>query len=245
MARPGPPMAPDPYGAFAAVDSLGGVASPLLAGFAVTLIALVLQIEAALRWPDAALALLAFAAVLFLQVVQLNARAKGYAVTPAQAKEWYDDLNAPGRREVVFWELRHHHQCWSHLVRQTRTRYNLGILALLAGTATMLVPREGTGLGAARLAAIVVIAIGAAVEILEMVAERLLRRPPHRGAAALLRGVVGWVVPLYPPVPRPPFPHQPSTDGRPSGPASARLPVGDDQSSSQSSSGSSPRQTPS
>ena len=130
-----PPAPPDQYGAFAAVDGLGGVAAPLLAGFAVTLLALVVQVEGQLRWPDAVLALLAAAMVLFLQVVQLNARARGYAVTPAQATEWYDDMAEPDRRAVVYWELRHHHEAWASLVRRTRTRYNLGIVALRDGFA--------------------------------------------------------------------------------------------------------------
>lgn len=199
-----PPAPPDPYGAFAAVDGLGGVASPLLAGFAVTLIALVIQVEAHLRWPNAVLVLLGLAAVLFLQVVQLNARAKGYAVTPAQAREWYADFASPERQKVVHWELRHHYACWAHLVRRTRTRYNLGVLVLLTGIAIMLVPR-GKGLDAVRISAIAVIALGALVEVLELVAQRLARRPQRRIGAALLR-IIDVVVPLHPPVPRPPFP---------------------------------------
>src|SRR5580698_9548658 len=82
--NPGP-TPPDPYGLFATADGLGGVAAPLLAGFAITMVALVVQIASDLRWPDVSLVLLGAAAVLLLQVVQLSARARGYAVTPAQA----------------------------------------------------------------------------------------------------------------------------------------------------------------
>jgi len=220
-------MPPDPYGAYAAVDGLGGVASPLLAGFAVTLIALVVQIEERLRWPNAGLAVLALAMVLFLQVVQLNARAKGYAVTPAQAAEWYDDMADPDRRAVVRWELRHHHDAWSALVRRARFRYNVGILALLAGTAGMLVPPAGQPIGAARIAAITVIGVGALIEALDLYAQRWQRSADTRTrAGAAVRRVVALVTPPYPPVPRPPFPGPPET-----GP-------GDVQSSSSSSSSS-------
>lgn len=203
------PEPPDPYGAFAAVDGLGGVASPLMAGFAITLIALVIQVEAQLRWPNAVLVLLSSATVLFLQVIQLNARAKGYAVTPAQAAEWYDDMTDPGRQAVVLWELRHHRAAWSVLVRRARHRYNLGIVAHLAGGALMLVPAGAARLTGGRGVAIAVLGIGVCVELVDMAAQRLGARSPQTRVAGLVRRLVGWVTPLYPPVPHPPFDRRP------------------------------------
>ncbi|MEV4755885.1 hypothetical protein AB0J86_12335 [Micromonospora sp. NPDC049559] len=213
------PAPPSPYGAFAAVDALGGTAAPLLAGFAVTLLALVLQIESALRWPDPVLVLLGLAFVLFLQVVQLNAQAKAYAVTPAQALEWYADADDPQRRAVVDWELRHHLACWQHLVARTRTRYNLGVLTLLVGAAVMLVPHAPARLGAVRIAAIAVIGAGIVVELLELFGQRLSGRNGRPRGWNWLRRAVGWLVPLHPPVPPPPFPARPRS--RP-GPAPRR-----------------------
>ncbi|BCB91507.1 hypothetical protein [Phytohabitans suffuscus] len=193
------PAPPEPYGAFTAVDSLGGVAAPLLAGFAVALIGLLVPGADSLRHPDAALLLLALAAVLFLQVVQLNARARGYAVSPAQVREWYPDFDDPARQAVVAWELRHHRDCWAHLVRRTRVRYNIAILALTAGLMVALVPRGPVA--PLRVAAIVVLGLFALLELLEL-ADRTLgtRRVPR-----LVRRAVHAAAPADPPVPRPPF----------------------------------------
>lgn len=219
-AGPGP-SPPNPYGLFATADGLGGVAAPLLAGFAITMIALVVQIASDVRWPDVSLVLLGAAAVLMLQVVQLNARARGYAVTPSQAREWYPDIDQhPGRVRVVNWELGHHLACWRDLVRRARGRYNLAIVLLLAGIAVLLVPRKPDDLTAVRSLAIAVIAIGALLEIAAIVADwgRQGRRGSVRSRiASLLR----WVAPPVPPVPPPPFPAAPAPGPALTAPAAA------------------------
>lgn len=199
-----PPPPPEPYGAFAIVDGLGGVAAPLLGGFAVTLLALVTQIEPALRLPDAALLLFAVSAVLFLQVVQLNARARGYAVTPAQVREWYPDYDEPDRQRVVAWELRHHRACWTHLVRRTRLRYNVAIVALTLGLMVMLVPAGG--IGPVRVAAIAVLGLFTLVELMELVDQAMAGRERRGRVRSAVYRAVHAVAPSDPPVPRPPFP---------------------------------------
>jgi hypothetical protein len=199
---PRPPGAPDPYGAFATVESFGGGAAPLLAGFAVALVALIIQISAALRWPDLALVLFAVAAMLFLHVVHLTARARGYAVTPAQVREWYDDYADPDRQRVVAWELRHHRACWLFLVRRARIVYNSAMLALLSGIGVLLVPKHGRELTALRWVAITVAVLAVLSEVIE-VTDQVLKRRRSRGWPAR---VTGWLAPADPPVPRPPFP---------------------------------------
>lgn len=197
------PPPPEPYGVFATVEGLGGVAAPLLAGFAVTLIALVAQIAPALRYPDAALLLFAASAVLFLQVVQLNARARGYAVTPSQVREWYVDADDPARHRVLAWELRHHRACWEYLVRRTRLRYNVAILALAVGLMVMLLP--ASGVGPVRAAAIAVLGLFTLVEVLELVDQALRGRSGGRIVPVLGR-FARAIAPSDPPVPRTPFP---------------------------------------
>jgi hypothetical protein len=193
----GPPP-PDPYGAFAAVDGLGGTAAPLLAGFSITLMVLVIELAASLRWPDLALVLLGIAAVTFLQVVQLNARARGYAVTPAQVREWYPDFDDPDRQAVVARELRHHRACWAYLVRRTRLRYNLGILALLCAIAVVLIPSGQVG--GWRVAAIAVTVAGVGLELLEIIDSQLHRsRSPTAGGR--VRRSLRWLAPADPPIP--------------------------------------------
>ncbi len=129
------------------------------------------------------LILLGAAAILLLQVVQLNARARGYAVTPAQVQEWYPDLeHRPGRRRVVNLELRHHAACWGDLVRRARIRYNIAIVALLCGIAVLLVPEDGAKLTAARWAAVSVIVFGAFAEVAAMLAGWARRNPGNEAA---------------------------------------------------------------
>lgn len=197
---------PNPYGGFAAVDGLGGVAAPLLAGFAVTMIALIVQIVDNVRWPNVSLVLLGASAVLLLQVVQLNARARGYAVTPTQAREWYPDIEAsPNRASTVDWELRHHLDCWRNLVRRARWRYNLAIVLLLCGIAVMLVPAKASELTPMRGLAIAVIAVGALLEVAAIVAD-WSGRSPEGSFWSRLPALLRWVAPPDPPVPSGPYP---------------------------------------
>jgi len=200
------PSPPNPYGLFATADGLGGVAAPLLAGFAVTMVALVVQIADDVRWPDVSLVLLGAAAVLLLQVVQLSARARGYAVTPAQAREWYPEVERnPGRVRVVNWELRHHLACWRDLVRRARARYNLAIVLLLCGIAVLLVPRKTAELTAMRGLAIAVIALGAVIEGAATAAD-WGRKAPAGSVWSKLPNLLRWAAPPVPPVPAPPPP---------------------------------------
>jgi len=203
------PSPPNPYGLFATVDSLGGVAAPLLAGFAITMVALVVQIADDVRWPDVSLVLLGAAAVLLLQVVQLSARARGYAVTPAQAREWYVDVERnPGRVRVLNWELRHHMACWHALVRRARARYNLAIVLLLCGIAMLLVPKKTAELTAVRGLAVAVIALGAVIEAAAIAADWGRKAPPG-SVWSKLPGLLRWAAPPVPPVPATPLPPPP------------------------------------
>jgi hypothetical protein len=202
---PRPPGPPSPYGAFAIVEAFGMVAAPLLAGVAVTLMALVAQSAIPPRWPDLALVLLGLAATLFLYVIQLNARARGYAVTPSQVREWYpDDYTDPHRQRVLAWELHHHRDNWAYLVRRARFCNNLAIIALLAGIATVLVPRPAGEFTPLRWVAILVIVGAIVFELIEL-ADQRLRRRPSRGFVAVAQGFTRRVAPSDPPVDPPPF----------------------------------------
>jgi hypothetical protein len=200
------PSPPNPYGLFATTDGLGGVAAPLLAGFAITMIALVVQIADDVRWPDVSLVLLGAAAVLLLQVVQLSARARGYAVTPVQAREWYPDIEQNSARlRMVNGELRHHLACWRDLVRRARARYNLAIVLLLCGITVLLVPKQTAQLTAMRGLAIAVIALGGLIEIAAIVAD-WARKAPAKSVWSRLPALLRWAAPPVPPVPATPLP---------------------------------------
>jgi hypothetical protein len=160
---------PYPYGVQAAADGLGGVAAPMLAGFAVALLGLVLQVERDLRWAGLSLLLFAAAAVLFLQVVQFHARARAFASSPKQALDWYDDADDPERVRRVRAELRQHDAAWRFWIRRARLCYNAGVVVLLCGSAVILVPARNESFGVFRIAAIVVVLAGAFYETLTMI----------------------------------------------------------------------------
>jgi hypothetical protein len=67
---------PDPYNVLSAADSLGGGAAPVMAGFAVALLGLTVDIQDKLLLPGVAAAFFALAAVSLAHVVQVNGQAR-------------------------------------------------------------------------------------------------------------------------------------------------------------------------
>jgi uncharacterized membrane protein YdbT with pleckstrin-like domain len=65
-------MPPSPYGAPAAIEMMGSVAAPLLAGFSLTLLILVITNSDAFRWPGLVLVAFAVSAVTLISVVQFT-----------------------------------------------------------------------------------------------------------------------------------------------------------------------------
>ncbi|MFG1904080.1 hypothetical protein [Micromonospora carbonacea] len=204
---------PNPYGAYTAAEGLGGIAAPLLAAAAVTLLGLVLQIEADLRWPSLSLLLLGAATVLMLRVVQCNARARGYAVTPGDALAWYPDADDPQRRQAVFRELERHRAAWRFWIGSARRQYNLGVLLLLLGTMVLLVPAKATALTPVRWLAIGVLGLGCAAEALAILlgwwrplwlTRWWLVEPGRPWYARWPAALARRVAPPDPPVPPPP-----------------------------------------
>jgi hypothetical protein len=180
---------PYPYGQLSANAGMGGVAAPLLAGFAIGLLGLVLQVEAALRWPDLALLLLAVAVLLLLAAVQLGFRAAQYAVTPTQAAEWHDDFaTSAERRARVSAELREGREAYRSWIGRAATAYDAGIAVLFAGLAVALVPAASPGV--VRLLAAGVAGLGCLAELGLSVAGHLVAwdRAPRRVCR-----VVWWV----------------------------------------------------
>jgi hypothetical protein len=169
-----PPLGrPSPYGEPAAIEGMGGVAAPLLAGFSIALLGLVLQIESHLRWPNLALLLLASAGVMLLTAVQYAYRARRYVTTPSEAADWYPEFDQdPPRQASVYEELRAHHDAHLFWARRARTTYNLAIGVLLLGLAVALVPKATVQ--PLRSAAIVAVLLGLLLEILQLVAGWLI-----------------------------------------------------------------------
>jgi len=151
-AGPGPMYwdVPSPYGYAAAVDTAGTVAAPLLAGFALTLIGLILGLGSPETMPlrEPAVVPLLIAVVSLLACVQCTFWAKQYAVTPTQILEWWPDAEsgrtgAAPRQEM----LRRDQRRYAVLVRRwqgvSAWTYDAGILALLGSLPLVLAPPPG------------------------------------------------------------------------------------------------------
>jgi hypothetical protein len=131
-----------PYGAAASLQAVGTVAAPLLAGFSLTLVGLILTSPDRVRWPDAALALLTAAVLFLITAVQAASWARRWEVTPVELLSWwpmFDELPAEVQERIATKQHEHtaRHRRWANV---TRVAYDAGILCLLGALAVLLVP---------------------------------------------------------------------------------------------------------
>jgi hypothetical protein len=132
---------PDLYGEAEALNSMGTIAAPLLAGFSLAAMAQTLTIKTSeTRWPDVALLLFMLAAVLFVTSVQAMFWARGYQATPQEIKDWWPDATDPDRLERLRREQKRHaagFRMWSNRARVT---YSAALLCLLAALTLLAIP---------------------------------------------------------------------------------------------------------
>jgi hypothetical protein len=132
---------PGPLGYSAALENVGSTAAPLLAGFAFTLIGLVVQSSTALAQPSLALLLLVVAALFLIATVQLAFHARQYYLPPGDYLSLVQMTPDNGleesdlRREYSDWLIRH-----GKLLDWARAAYNAGIVFLLAAVTVVLIP---------------------------------------------------------------------------------------------------------
>jgi len=131
------------YGEAEALNSMGTIAAPLLAGFSLAAMIQTLTVGTAqTRWPDAALSLFMLAAVLFVACVQAMFWARGYQVTPQQIKEWWPDADNPERSKLLIRAQELHvagFRMWSN---RARVVYSAALLCLLAALTLLAVPPQ-------------------------------------------------------------------------------------------------------
>jgi hypothetical protein len=157
---------PRPLGYGNAAESLGLVASPLLAGFSLASVIVVSDDSANFRWPGAAIFALSAGAVLLIGAVQCAYNARQYLWSAADVRDWWPDMVGDSDRETV---LREEQALafarWKIWITWMRISYNLGILALLAGLALALPPlHDGDVQAGWRWAAVGLVFAGCAAE---------------------------------------------------------------------------------
>lgn len=150
MAGPGsvPPKwrKPAPLGYANAIDSVGGVAAPLLAGFSLASVIVISQDAENFRWPGAAILAFTIAAVALVGTVQCAFNARQYIWSGADVRTWWPDMEEDSEREE---QLRAEQDWafdrWQAWTGRTRITYALGILALLTALALALPPHHNPG----------------------------------------------------------------------------------------------------
>lgn len=198
---------PYPYGFAAALDSAGTIAAPLLAGFSITLIGLVVASPNKMRWPDEALALLTGAAVLLILAVQCAYSARQYIVGPDELAAWWPDISHDERSRQVRREQWGHFNFVDLWAKRFRRSFHAGLVLMLASLALILVPAatdDGgapVAVSAGRYVAIAIAAAGSFAELawlaLNWLADRSFAYDATRRRRFLIRLVDG-LIPLRP-----------------------------------------------
>ena len=136
---------PAPYGAPDSVQATGTVAAPLLAGFTITLIGLVVDTSnQGIRHRDTALLALMAAAASLLAAIQCAYSARRYMVVPDELTSWWPDAKDHPetqlrRRQEEQFAHRLLHTQWA---TRFRVVYHVGIILMLAGLTVLLIPPE-------------------------------------------------------------------------------------------------------
>jgi hypothetical protein len=135
---------PGPLGRPESIQTAGGVAAPLLAGFSLTIATVLLpSISDAKRtfgrWGDLTLGLLLAAAILLVMAVQCAMTARGFQVTPDELLTWWGRPAGPPSAAMLANQKEHarKNKRWAS---HTRWTYNLGILLLLAALPLTILP---------------------------------------------------------------------------------------------------------
>ena len=164
---------PSPLGFPAAVEVVGSIAAPLLAGFSLTLLALVVGSANLIRWPNLAILGLAIASVLMITTVQCAFWARQYSVKPTEAIAWHPDFETEEGRKALredIWEHDFRFKIWS---RRARWTYNSGTAVLFASVAIALVPNMELGkISSIRWIAIATPLLGALIEVAWAISDR-------------------------------------------------------------------------
>ncbi|MBD0329640.1 MAG: hypothetical protein ICV64_06010 [Thermoleophilia bacterium] len=129
---------PFPYGQAAAIESMGSIAAPLLAGLSATLAVLVIDNREEFRWPGLALFLLVAAAMFLVAAIQLTFWARRFAVTPDELRMWWPHLSDDDTE--LRWEQAFHRRRQETWARRARIAYNGGLLSFLGALTVAMVP---------------------------------------------------------------------------------------------------------
>lgn len=217
MADRSPWRFPQRFGYGEAVQAAGTVVAPLLAGFTIALIGLVVDASNnGVRYRDFALLVLMGAAASLVVAIQCAYSARQFMVTPDQIAVWWPGLDVAGARadDSQLQGLRQQQHAHRALHRRWagrfRNAYHLGVVLVLVGLAIVLIPPDSISPARGLAIAVAVLAaVGEATWVLATIRadrrrpRRLGERPSRRArvrakAAAAVDRVTDAIVPSYP-----------------------------------------------
>ncbi len=143
---------PGEVGAAAWIDSIGGWASPLLGGFSLASVVVVVTNTKDFRWPGAAILALTIAALILILSVQTAPIARRSLTVRADLPIWgqvHDLRSKPQNPEEAYRARDEALVTAKTWYKRARLFYHCGIIALLIGLALVLVPTKEEGIEAA------------------------------------------------------------------------------------------------
>jgi hypothetical protein len=153
-----------PIGFPNAISTTGGIAAPLLAGFALTTVVQIVSAERPPRLANLAVASFTVAAALLLYALQFSALALGYSATPQQRLEYFPEASISDKalakvRSDQWAEM------WLRAAYSKRAAlcYDLGLIVFLLGLGAVVVPSGHWSWGT--VAALVVVALATGLEV--------------------------------------------------------------------------------
>jgi len=134
---------PKLYGEAEALNNMGSIAAPLLAGFclAATVQTLTITTRDA-RWPNIAVLLFMLASLLFIATLQVMLWARRYHVVPSELTAWWPDADQPRRSEELQRIQQLHAAGFRLWANRARIAYRAAQLCLSAGFTILAVPPE-------------------------------------------------------------------------------------------------------
>jgi hypothetical protein len=135
----------------AALDAVGNIAAPLLAGFSLTSVVAIAANMASFRWPGAAILSLTMASLLLVNAVQCNFYARRNLWSADDVRAWWPDLEQHKDWEERLRQEQHSaFRRWRTWADWTTRLYNAGIVMLMIGLACILPPLRNGGIGVFR-----------------------------------------------------------------------------------------------
>lgn len=136
---------PSPLGYSAAMDTVGTVASPLLAGFALASVVVISDNSSNFRWPGIGILALSVAAISFLGALEASFNARRFIWSAADVADWWPEIkHGSDDEDNLRAEQARAFRLWENWVGWARRMYNGGLLALLVGLSAAIPPPPGT-----------------------------------------------------------------------------------------------------